>query len=148
MRQRRVCAARTSAARTPRAAPRCQADTAAWRWRPLLAGSQVSAAPAPCCLTPAPAARPPLACAPLQVKFKKLEAPGEEGFTLELLRGLDYAAVTAALAQHLGIVDPDLLRLTQHSNFTQQPQRHPMPHRYPGELLRMLTHGHHVSDTL
>jgi hypothetical protein len=84
----------------------------------------------------------------LQVKFKKLESPGEEGFTLELLRGHDYDAVTAALAAHLGLDNPDLLRLTCQNGFSQQPQRAAIRYRAPGDLARMLCHSNHATDTL
>lgn len=83
-----------------------------------------------------------------QVKFKKLEDPAEEGFTLELARGLDYDAVTAALAEKLGLADPDLLRLTPQNIFSQQPQRLPLNYRCNSDLARILCHSNHTTDTL
>lgn len=61
---------------------------------------------------------------------------------------MDYDAVTSALAKHLGVDNPDLLRLTQQNNFLQQPMRLPLRHRCAHTLDRMLSHSNHPTDTL
>ena len=85
----------------------------------------------------------------MQVKFKKLEAwATDEGFTLELLRGMGYDEITGELARHLGLASPDLLRLTQQNGFSQQPMRAPLRHRSHSDLARLLSHSNHPTDTL
>lgn len=82
------------------------------------------------------------------VNFRKLEDPKEDGCTLELLRDMTYDQVSEALAQHLKLDNPKLLRLTQHNAYSHQPQRTPIKFQAINRLEQMLQHGNHTNEIL
>eukprot|EP01139_Manchomonas_bermudensis_P014887 Amastigsp_a509118_60.p2 type:complete len:538 gc:universal Amastigsp_a509118_60:1664-51(-) len=66
----------------------------------------------------------------LRVTFKDLKKPEEDGVTIDLVSGLDYDAVTAALGEKLGAPGPNI-RLTQMDVYTRKPRYYPLSRVYP-----------------
>ena len=50
----------------------------------------------------------------------------EEGVRLELSKQMDYRQASAALAEHLGLDDPEKLRFTQQNTYGQIPKAGPV----------------------
>jgi ubiquitin carboxyl-terminal hydrolase 7 len=63
-----------------------------------------------------------------EVKFRKLDAPKDEGLTLELSKLMTYNEVCERLAAELQVADAQLLRLTAHNVFSGNPVRCPPTH--------------------
>ncbi|KAL6758807.1 hypothetical protein V8C86DRAFT_1411207 [Haematococcus lacustris] len=83
------------------------------------------------------------------VRFVPLADPQAEGLTVELRQSMSYEEVTQALASALGLQPAEeqrhFLRLTQHSQYSHGPQRHPMKSRTaPASLAQMLLAGPHA----
>jgi hypothetical protein len=60
-----------------------------------------------------------------EVTFRKLDAPKEQGLTLELSKLMSYNEVCERLAAELQVADAQLLRLTAHNVFSGHPVRCP-----------------------
>nr|GMD86161.1 ubiquitin carboxyl-terminal hydrolase 12-like [Ipomoea batatas] len=82
------------------------------------------------------------------VRFRSLEKPSEDEFTLEFLKEVNYDKVIQSVARYLGLDDPLKIRLTSHNYFTQCPMLHPIKYRGVRHLLDMLIHHSQVSDIL
>lgn len=84
----------------------------------------------------------------LFVHFRSLGKPKEEGFSLEMSRINTYDQVVGKVAKQLELDDPNKIRLTSHSRYSQQPK--PQPIRYQGvdNLVDMLVHHNQTSDIL
>ncbi|KAK3000735.1 hypothetical protein RJ639_021934 [Escallonia herrerae] len=70
------------------------------------------------------------------VRFRSLEKPKEDEFSLELV------------ARHLGLDDPSKIRLTSHNCYSQQPKPQPIKYRGVEHLSDMLVHYNQTSDIL
>jgi ubiquitin carboxyl-terminal hydrolase 7 len=81
------------------------------------------------------------------VRFCKLESPKEDGITLELSKLHKYTEVCDRLATELN-VSPELLRLTNHNQFTGNPRPHPFKSDESGNLREMLQVGQNYTDML
>eukprot|EP00250_Pteridium_aquilinum_P017737 c23759_g1_i1 orf=877-4185(-) len=82
------------------------------------------------------------------VHFRRLEAPKEEGFFLELSKQHTYDDVVEKVACELGVDDPSKIRLTAHNCYSQQPKPQPIKYRGVDRLSDMLVHYTQVSDIL
>ncbi|XP_021296357.1 ubiquitin carboxyl-terminal hydrolase 13-like [Herrania umbratica] len=82
------------------------------------------------------------------VRFRSLEKPKEDEFTLELSKLHNYDDVVERVAQHLGLDDPSKIRLTSHNCYSQQPKPQPIKYRGVEHLLDMLVHYNQTSDIL
>ncbi|KAH7420842.1 hypothetical protein KP509_13G025300 [Ceratopteris richardii] len=82
------------------------------------------------------------------VHFKRLEAPKEEGFFLELSKLHTYDDVVEKVALELNVDDPSKIRLTAHNCYSQQPKPQPIKYRGVDRLSEMLAHYTQVSDIL
>jgi len=74
----------------------------------------------------------------VHVKFRLLDKPKEDQFTLELSRKMSYEQVTGKLSEKLNC-DPLKLRLTVHNTYTDQPKAVPIKRSEPQTLREMLT---------
>ncbi|KAG5416210.1 hypothetical protein BRARA_A03381 [Brassica rapa] len=81
------------------------------------------------------------------VRFRALEKPKEDEFTMELSKLHTYDDVVERLAEKLGLSDSSKIRLTSHNCYSQQPK--PQPIKYRGaDLSDMLAHYNQASDIL
>ncbi|CAN4126348.1 unnamed protein product [Withania somnifera] len=82
------------------------------------------------------------------VRFRSLDKPKEDDFSLELSKQNNYEEVVESLARHLGLDDPSKLRLTSHNCYSQQPKPQPIKYRGVDRLTEMLFHYNQTSDVL
>ncbi|XP_027367555.1 ubiquitin carboxyl-terminal hydrolase 13-like isoform X2 [Abrus precatorius] len=82
------------------------------------------------------------------VRFRFLEKPKEDEFSLELSKLHAYDDVVERVAQHLGLEDPSKIRLTSHNCYSQQPKPQPIKYRGMEHLSDMLIHYNQTSDIL
>ena len=80
-----------------------------------------------------------------EVRFCKLESPKEDGITLELSRLHKYPEVCERLAAELK-VSLELIRLTNHNQYTGNPRPHPLRSDEAGNLSEMLMVGQNYTD--
>ncbi|PHT31660.1 Ubiquitin carboxyl-terminal hydrolase 12 [Capsicum baccatum] len=82
------------------------------------------------------------------VRFRSLDKPKEEDFSLELSKQNNYDEVVQSLARRLGSDDPSKIRLTSHNCYSQQPKPQPIKYRGVDRLTEMLVHYNQTSDIL
>ncbi|XP_022765603.1 ubiquitin carboxyl-terminal hydrolase 13-like isoform X1 [Durio zibethinus] len=82
------------------------------------------------------------------VRFRSLEKPKEDEFSLELSKLYNYDDVVERVAHHLGLDDPSKIRLTSHNCYSQQPKPQPIKYRGVEHLSDMLVHYNQNSDIL
>ncbi|XP_009782385.1 ubiquitin C-terminal hydrolase 12 [Nicotiana tabacum] len=82
------------------------------------------------------------------VRFRSLEKPKEDDFSLELSKRNNYDEVVERLARHLGLDDPSKIRLTSHNCYSQQPKPQPIKYQGVDRLTEMLVHYNQTSDIL
>ncbi|KAK4743047.1 hypothetical protein SAY87_001048 [Trapa incisa] len=82
------------------------------------------------------------------VRFRSLEKPKEDEFSLELSKTHNYDDVVERVAEHLHLDDPSKIRLTPHNCYSQQPKPQPIKYRGVERLADMLTHYNQTSDIL
>ncbi|KAJ8551602.1 hypothetical protein K7X08_021617 [Anisodus acutangulus] len=82
------------------------------------------------------------------VRFRSLDKPKEEDFSLELSKQNNYDEVVESLARNLGLDDPSKIRLTSHNCYSQQPKPQPIKYRGVDCLTEMLVHYNQTSDVL
>ncbi|KAF3611037.1 hypothetical protein DY000_02050863 [Brassica cretica] len=82
------------------------------------------------------------------VRFRSLEKPKEDEFTMELSKLHTYDDVVQRLAEKLGLDDPSKIRLTSHNCYSQQPKPQPIKYRGVDHLSDMLAHYNQTSDIL
>ncbi|XP_056164532.1 ubiquitin C-terminal hydrolase 12-like isoform X1 [Syzygium oleosum] len=82
------------------------------------------------------------------VRFRSLEKPKEDEFSLELSKLHNYDDVVERVARHLGLNDPSKIRLTPHNCYSQQPKPQPIKYRGAEHLGDMLVHYNQTSDIL
>ncbi|KAK8662108.1 hypothetical protein V6N13_091696 [Hibiscus sabdariffa] len=82
------------------------------------------------------------------VRFRSLEKPKEDEFSLELSKLHNYDDVVEKVAHHLGLNDPSKIRLTSHNCYSQQPKPQPIKYRGVEHLSDMLLHYNQTSDIL
>ncbi|XP_021973074.2 ubiquitin carboxyl-terminal hydrolase 12 isoform X1 [Helianthus annuus] len=82
------------------------------------------------------------------VRFRCLEKPKEDEFSLELSKLNNYDDVVERLARHLNLDDPSKIRLTSHNCYSQQPKPQPIKYRGVEHLSDMLAHYNQTSDIL
>ncbi|PWA90491.1 ubiquitin-specific protease 13 [Artemisia annua] len=80
------------------------------------------------------------------VRFRSLEKPNEDEFSLELSKTYNYDAVVGRLAHHLNLDDPSKIRLTSQSYWPEKPKTEPIKYRGVNRLSDMLNHN--TSDIL
>ncbi|KAG4397296.1 hypothetical protein AAZX31_10G113800 [Glycine max] len=84
----------------------------------------------------------------LVVRFRTLEKPKEDEFSLELSKLDSYDNVVEEVAQHIGLHDPSKIRLTSHNCYSQQPKAQSIKFRGMEHLTDMLIHSNQTSDIL
>ncbi|KAJ9545953.1 hypothetical protein OSB04_025660 [Centaurea solstitialis] len=82
------------------------------------------------------------------VRFRSLEKPKEDEFSLELSKLNNYDDVVERVAGHLNLDDPSKIRLTSHNCYSQQPKPQPIKYRGVDHLSDMLAHYNQTSDIL
>ncbi|KAL0743878.1 hypothetical protein Bca4012_085391 [Brassica carinata] len=82
------------------------------------------------------------------VRFRTLEKPKEDEFTMELSKRHTYDDVVERLAEKLGLDDPSKIRLTSHNCYSQQPKPQPIKYRGVDHLSDMLAHYNQTADIL
>ncbi|KAK4772063.1 hypothetical protein SAY86_013838 [Trapa natans] len=82
------------------------------------------------------------------VRFRSLEKPKEDEFSLELSKTHNYDDVVERVAAHLCLDDPSKIRLTPHNCYSQQPKPQPIKYRGVERLADMLVHYNQTSDIL
>ncbi|KAL4576689.1 hypothetical protein LXL04_012787 [Taraxacum kok-saghyz] len=82
------------------------------------------------------------------VRFRSLEKPKEDEFSLELSKLNNYDDVVERLARHVNLDDPSKIRLTSHNCYSQQPKPQPIKYRGVEHLSDMLAHYNQTSDIL
>ncbi|XP_076909747.1 ubiquitin C-terminal hydrolase 12-like [Bidens hawaiensis] len=82
------------------------------------------------------------------VRFRSLEKPKEDEFSLELSKLNNYDDVVERVASHLMLDDPSKIRLTSHNCYSQQPKPQPIKYRGVEHLSDMLAHYNQTSDIL
>ncbi|KAK4765694.1 hypothetical protein SAY86_026784 [Trapa natans] len=82
------------------------------------------------------------------VRFRSLEKPKEDEFSLELSKTHNYDDVVERVATHLCLDDPSKIRLTPHNCYSQQPKPQPIKYRGVERLADMLVHYNQTSDIL
>ncbi|XP_021892594.1 ubiquitin carboxyl-terminal hydrolase 13-like [Carica papaya] len=82
------------------------------------------------------------------VRFRSLEKPKEEDFSLEMSKLYTYDDVVERVAEKLGLDDPSKIRLTSHNCYSQQPKPQPIKYRGVEHLSDMLVHYNQISDIL
>ncbi|KAG5151627.1 hypothetical protein JHK84_028099 [Glycine max] len=80
----------------------------------------------------------------LVVRFRTLEKPKEDEFSLELSKLDSYDNVVEEVAQHIGLHDPSKIRLTSHNCYSQQPKAQSIKFRGMEHLTDMLIHSNQV----
>ncbi|KVI07404.1 Peptidase C19 domain-containing protein [Cynara cardunculus var. scolymus] len=81
------------------------------------------------------------------VRFRSLEKPKEDEFSLELSKLNNYDDVVERVACHLSLDDPSKIRLTSHNCYSQQPKPQPIKYRGVEHLSDMLAHYNQVMIT-
>ncbi|TKY53566.1 Ubiquitin carboxyl-terminal hydrolase 12 [Spatholobus suberectus] len=82
------------------------------------------------------------------VRFRILEKPKEDEFSLELSKLDTYDDVVEKVAQHIGLNDPSKIRLTSHNCYSQQPKPQSIKYQGMEHLSDMLIHYNQTSDIL
>ncbi|XP_021625341.1 ubiquitin C-terminal hydrolase 12 isoform X4 [Manihot esculenta] len=82
------------------------------------------------------------------VRFRYLEKPKEDEFSLELSKLHNYDDVVERVAHNLGLDDPSKIRLTSHNCYSQQPKPQPIKYQGVDHLSDMLVHYNQTSDIL
>ncbi|CAN1174443.1 Ubiquitin C-terminal hydrolase 12 [Linum perenne] len=82
------------------------------------------------------------------VRFRSLEKPKEDEFSLELSMLHTYDDVVERVAGHLGLDEPSKIRLTSHNCYSQQPKPQPIKYRGLDHLSDMLVYYNQTSDIL
>ncbi|PWA36064.1 hypothetical protein CTI12_AA603650 [Artemisia annua] len=82
------------------------------------------------------------------VRFRSLEKPKEDEFSLELSKLNNYDDVVERVAGYLSLDDPSKIRLTSHNCYSQQPKPQPIKYRGVEHLSDMLAHYNQTSDIL
>ncbi|XP_058216224.1 ubiquitin C-terminal hydrolase 13-like isoform X1 [Rhododendron vialii] len=82
------------------------------------------------------------------VRFRSLEKPKEDEFSLELSKVHNYDDVVERVASHLGLDDPSKIRLTSHNCYFQQPKPQPIKYRGVEHLSDMLVQYDQTADIL
>ncbi|KAK8942800.1 Ubiquitin carboxyl-terminal hydrolase 13 [Platanthera zijinensis] len=82
------------------------------------------------------------------VRFRSLERPKDDEFSLELSKLFTYDDVVERVARHFGLNDPSKIRLTSHNCYSQQPKPQPIKYRGVENLSDMLVHYNQTSDIL
>ncbi|KAM2568351.1 hypothetical protein TB2_008595 [Malus domestica] len=82
------------------------------------------------------------------VRFRSLEKPNEDDFSLELSKLHTYDDVVENLARLIGLENATKIRLTAHNCLSQQPRPRPIKYQGAEHLTEMLTHYNHSSDIL
>jgi len=82
------------------------------------------------------------------VRFRLLDKPKEDDFSLELSKRFTYDDVVEKVAHQLGLDEPSKIRLTQHNPFSQQPNTHHIKYRGVNYLSDMLQHHTQMCDIL
>ncbi|XP_004498059.1 ubiquitin C-terminal hydrolase 12-like isoform X2 [Cicer arietinum] len=82
------------------------------------------------------------------VRFRCLEKPKEDEFSLELSKLHTYDDVVERVSQHLGLNEPSKIRLTSHNCYSQQPKPQPIKYRGVEHLSDMLVHYNQACDIL
>ncbi|TXG49238.1 hypothetical protein EZV62_025113 [Acer yangbiense] len=84
----------------------------------------------------------------LVVRFRSLDKPKEDEFSLELSKLHSYDDVVERVSHHLALEDPSKIRLTPHNCYSQQPKPTPIKYRGMEHLSDMLAHYNQTSDVL
>ncbi|KAF5805947.1 putative ubiquitinyl hydrolase 1 [Helianthus annuus] len=82
------------------------------------------------------------------VRFRSLEKPKEDEFSLELSKLHNYDDVVERVASQLNLDDPLKIRLTSHNCYSQQPKPQPIKYRGVEHLSDILAHYNQTSDIL
>ncbi|KAJ0570280.1 putative ubiquitinyl hydrolase 1 [Helianthus annuus] len=82
------------------------------------------------------------------VRFRSLEKPKEDEFSLELSKLHNYDDVVERVASQLNLDDPSKIRLTSHNCYSQQPKPQPIKYRGVEHLSDILAHYNQTSDIL
>ncbi|CAH8348830.1 unnamed protein product [Eruca vesicaria subsp. sativa] len=82
------------------------------------------------------------------VRFRTLEKPKDDEFTMELSKLYTYDDVVDRLAEKIGLDDSSKIRLTPHNCYSQQPKPQPIKYRGVDNLSDMLAHYNQTSDIL
>jgi len=82
------------------------------------------------------------------VRFRLLEKPKEDVFSLELSKRFTYDDVVEKVAHQLGLDEPSKIRLTQHNPYSHQPKPHHIKYRGVNYLSDMLQHHTQMCDIL
>ncbi|KAJ1285596.1 hypothetical protein BS78_03G290900 [Paspalum vaginatum] len=82
------------------------------------------------------------------VRFRLLEKPKEDDFSLELSKRFTYDDVVEKVAHQLGLDNPSKIRLTQHNPSSQHPKPHHIKYRGLDYLSDMLHHNNQMCDIL
>ncbi|CAN6982189.1 unnamed protein product [Brassica oleracea var. botrytis] len=82
------------------------------------------------------------------VRFRTLEKPKDDQFTMELSKLHSYDDVVDRLAEKIGLDDSSKIRLTPHNCYSQQPKPQPIKYRGVDHLSDMLAHYNQTSDIL
>ncbi|KAG2315544.1 hypothetical protein Bca52824_018666 [Brassica carinata] len=82
------------------------------------------------------------------VRFRTLEKPKDDEFTMELSKLHSYDDVVDRLAEKIGLDDSSKIRLTPHNCYSQQPKPQPIKYRGVDHLSDMLAHYNQTSDIL
>ncbi|GBG84805.1 hypothetical protein CBR_g39181 [Chara braunii] len=82
------------------------------------------------------------------VQFRRLEKPKETHFMLELSKQHTYDDVVERVARHIGLDDPQKIRLTAHNCYSHVPKPQPIKYRGVERLSDMLIHYNQTSDIL
>ncbi|KAG5405656.1 hypothetical protein IGI04_011775 [Brassica rapa subsp. trilocularis] len=82
------------------------------------------------------------------VRFRTLEKPNDDEFTMELSKLHSYDDVVDRLAEKIGLDDSSKIRLTPHNCYSQQPKPQPIKYRGVDHLSDMLAHYNQTSDIL
>ncbi|CAN1747834.1 Ubiquitin C-terminal hydrolase 12 [Linum perenne] len=82
------------------------------------------------------------------VRFRSLEKPKQDEFSLELSMLHTYDDVVERVAGHLGLDEPSKIRLTSHNCYSQQPRPQPIKYQGLDHLSDMLVYYNQTSDIL
>ncbi|KAD4584001.1 hypothetical protein E3N88_21602 [Mikania micrantha] len=82
------------------------------------------------------------------VRFRSLEKPKEDDFSLELSKLNNYDDIVERVASHLNLDDPSKIRLTSHNCYSQQPKPQPIKYRGVEHISDLLSHYNQTSDIL
>nr|CAB3478443.1 unnamed protein product [Digitaria exilis] len=82
------------------------------------------------------------------VRFRLLEKPKDDDFSLELSKRSTYDDVVEKVAHRLGLDEPSKIRLTQHNPYSHSPKPYHIKYRGLDYLLDMLQHHTQICDIL